>query len=125
MRRGAALLLLSAAMSGQVAPPARAAEARSPDAAASIEDVRRDAVEAFDRGDWARVEAFLRTVRVDAPPAVHLLAGDLLFAMGRPEAAYPEHRAAAKGALKDQARLEAAIDLLASRRFPDACAEFA
>ena len=80
---------------------------------------------AFDKGDLAPVFAFLQSVRSEAAPATHLLAGNFLFALGEPRKAYDEHLAAMESVpLVPLALWEAVVDLLAMRRFPEACQLF-
>ena len=82
-------------------------------------------LQAAEEGDLARIQSLIRRAKTnpDEPDELKLVSGNVLFAVGEFESALKEHRAAARGkeSVRDEARLEAAIDLMALRRFDEAC----
>lgn len=77
------------------------------------------------RGDLAELDRLAATdpVAKSDPELAALVLGNAYFALGEPETALAFHeRAAGAWSLRDPARLEGVIDLLALGRFADACA---
>jgi len=82
--------------------------------------------EAAERGDLARLQALIEQAKAtsDESGALKLASGNALFALGEFDTALKEHEAAEGTSVRDEARLEATIDLMALRRFTEACSRF-
>jgi tetratricopeptide (TPR) repeat protein len=82
--------------------------------------------EAAERGDLAGLRALIEQAKAtsDESGALKLMSGNALFALGEFDAALQEHAAAEGTSVGDEARLEATIDLMALRRFAEACSRF-